>query len=185
MSNKIIDKIISDAEGEAKKIIADAEEKALSVIKEAEKNADAEASIKRKESEAEAKKAFDKEISGAEMKAKKIILERKQQVIQEVIAESRKNLMSLKDDEYKNVILNMLKNTKEAQGAEIIFSQKDKEPLKDAVTSLGMKVSDEVRNIGKGFIVKNGDVEYNFSFEDIINVSREDLEYTAYEILFG
>lgn len=185
MSNKIIDKIIADAEGEVKKIMTAAEEKSAFIIGEATKKAENEYNLKYKEAEAEAKKAYDKEISGAEMKAKKIILEKKQEEIQNVLAESKNKLMNLGDEEYKNVIINMLKNTKEAEGAEIIFSEKDKEPFKDAVASLGMKVSDETRDINKGFIVKKGDVEYNFSFEDIINVSREDLEYTAFEILFG
>lgn len=185
MSNKIIEKIVSEAEAEVKRIISEAEGKAAEIIGEAERKAEAEYKVKYKEAEADAKKAFDKEISGAEMKAKKIILERKQKEIKSVIEASKEKLMNLSGDEYIDVILNMLKNTKEAQGAEIIFSKEDRELLKGSASRLGVNVSEEVRDINKGFIVKNGDIEYNFSFEDIINVCREDLEYTAYEILFG
>ena len=35
-----------------------------------------------------------------------------------------------------------------------------------------------------GFIVKNGDIEYNYSFESIITVEKEAIRQAAAEILF-
>ena len=49
----------------------------------------------------------------------------------------------------------------------------------------GIKVSDETRDITGGFIVKKGDIEYNYSFEAIIAVEHEYIEQIAAEILFN
>ena len=50
---------------------------------------------------------------------------------------------------------------------------------------MGYKVSDETRDIEGGFVVKNGDIEYNYSFKSIITVEREDILQLAAGILFA
>ena len=178
----IIDKILSDAKAEADSITAQAREKADAMLLSAKQKADKEKAALYELSKAEAEKAKAKEISAAEMKAKKMVLSKKQECIEAVIEDARKKLAGLTDDEYKVIMKAMIKN---APKGEIILSKKDKEKLAKEIRGMGMEVSDEVRGTDGGFIVKDVDIEYNYSFESIISVEKETIEQIAAGILFG
>lgn len=45
-------------------------------------------------------------------------------------------------------------------------------------------LSAQTADISGGFIVKNGDIEYNYSFESIITVEKEEIQQIAAKILF-
>ena len=83
----------------------------------------------------------------------------------------------------EKTILGMLE--KAEKGDEIIFSEKDREALADVVAAKGFQVSKETREISGGFIVIKGDIEYNYSFEAIMAVEKEEIEQIAAEILFA
>ena len=93
-------------------------------------------------------------------------------------------LENLPDAEYAKVIGGMLERLDESQGKEIIVSAKDKARLPDVVKEKGYVLSDETRDIDSGFVVKNGDIEYNYSFDAIIMVQKEEMQITAAKILF-
>ena len=90
----------------------------------------------------------------------------------------------LPDVQYAEVIGGMLERLDPEQGKEIIVAQKDKARLADVIREKGYVLSEETRNIESGFVVKNGDVEYNYSFEAIIMVQKEEMQITAAKILF-
>ena len=82
---KIIDKIISDAKADANVILENARKDAEIKINAAKEKADKEMAAYIKLAQAEAEKAAAKEISGAEMSAKKMILAKKQEILEETI----------------------------------------------------------------------------------------------------
>ena len=182
---KIIDKIVADAVAEKAKILEQAKKEADVVIQKAQEQA---AKIKENEdvlSDAEAEKAKGKEISGAEMEAKKMILATKQSCVKMALDRVKQKLSQLSDEEYQDMILTMLE--KAEKGEEIIFSQKDKqnEALLSKLAQKNFTVSDETRDLEGGFIVKKGEIEYNYSFEAILTVEKENIEQIAAEILFA
>ena len=181
----LIDKILSDAKAQAEEIKNAALKEADEVIAAAQAKADKEKAKFDAAAEQEAQKAAAKEISAAEMRAKTLILSQKQECLEDVLNEAEKTLCSLEGEEYEKVILSMIKNADIADGSEIIFSKKDKEAFGKKVSELGYKVSEEVRDIEGGFVVKNGDIEYNYSFKSIISVEREDILQLAAGILFA
>ena len=65
-----------------------------------------------------------------------------------------------------------------------IVSKKDAARLADVVKEKGFVLSEKTADIKGGFIVKNGDIEYNYSFESIITVEKEAIRQAAAEILF-
>ena len=67
------------------------------------------------------------------------------------------------------------------------LSQKDKqnEALMSKMAEKNIVVSDETRDLEGGFIVKKGEIEYNYSFEAILTVEKENIEQIAAEILFA
>ena len=66
-----------------------------------------------------------------------------------------------------------------------IFSSDDRQTFSLKAKEMGLKVSEETRDIDGGFVVKNGDIEYNYSFKSIISVEREDILQLAAGILFA
>ena len=155
-----------------------------SILKAGQDKAEKEADVLERAANSEADKVRSKEISGAEMQAKKAILEQKQNILADVIAEAEKRLLSLEDAEYAKVISGMLGKLDKSLGTEIIVSPKDTARLTAVVQENGFRLSEKTADISGGFIVKNGDIEYNYSFESIITVEKEAIRQTAAQILF-
>lgn len=182
---KIIDKIISDANTKAEEILTQARSVADEKIHEAEQKAQKEIDIAIEAAKIEAVKAKAKEMSSAEMTAKKKILTTKQQLIEQTIKLAKKKLLSYSSKENETIILSMLKQAGTDNTVEVIVSPKDKASLKPAIEKAGYKLASEIRDISGGFILKKGEIEYNYSFESIIAVQREELEQIAAQILFS
>ena len=180
----IIDKIIAEAEKVADATLKQAQKEVDSILKAAQDKAGKEADALERATNSEADKVRSKEISGAEMHAKKAILEQKQNILADVIAEAEKRLLSLEDAEYAKVIGGMLAKLDKSLGTEIIVSPKDAARLAAVVQENGFQLSEKTADISGGFIVKNGDIEYNYSFESIITVEKEAIRQTAAQILF-
>ena len=177
----IIDKIIAEAEEVAKASLAKGQKEADAILKAAQEKVNKELDVFDRNAQAEAEKAAAKEISGAQMQAKKAILETKQEILAETIAEAEKRLLSLDDAAYAKVIGGMLKKLDRSLGTEILVSKKDAARLADVVKENEFTLS---AHISGGFIVKNGDIEYNYSFESIITVEKEEIQQIAAKILF-
>ena len=165
----IIDKIIAEAEEAAKASLAKGQKEADAVLKAAQEKVNKELDV------------FDR---NAQMQAKKAILETKQEILAETIAEAEKRLLSLDDAAYAKVIGGMLKKLDRSLGTEILVSEKDAARLADVVKENEFTLSAQTADISGGFIVKNGDIEYNYSFESIITVEKEEIQQIAAKILF-
>ncbi len=181
----IIDKIIADAKMEAEKIEAAAKAEAEKTVASAISKAEKESLRLENIGKDEAEKTAAKEISSAQMKAKQMILAAKQGCIEKTIEEARNELKDLTDAEYKVVILNMIVAAKAEKESEIILSKEDKEAFGKDIEKLGYTVSEETRPVEGGFIIKQGDIEYNYSFESIISVEKEEIDQAAANILFA
>ena len=180
----IIDKIIADADETVKKIMADAKEAADAIIKEAEDKAAKEMPKSDRVGAEEKEKLYAKQISSAEMQAKKAVLAQKQQILEEVIEEAEKRLVNLPDAQYVEVIGKMLDNMDKSLGTEVIVSEKDRTRLGDVIKEKGFVISDKTADINGGLIIRNGDIEYNYSFGSIISIEKEEIQQIAAKILF-
>ncbi len=182
---KITDKIVADAVAEKAQILEEAKKQADSIIHKAEEQAAKFMENENVLSDAQAQKARDKEISAAEMQAKKMILSKKQECVKMVLEKVREKLFALSEQEYAQMIVSMLE--KAEKGEEVVFSQKDKQnaALMEKLHEKNIAVSSENRDLQGGFIVKKGEIEYNYSFEAILSVERENIEQIAAEVLFA
>lgn len=179
----ITDKIISAAKAEADEIMEKANKSADEIIKKAEKTALSLTEKSKADAEAETEKIRSKELSSAHMAAKKKALTEKQTIIDGIIAEAYKRLTHLPDEEYEKAVLSMLKDIPK-EGNEIIVSQKDNPVLGDTIKSAGYTLAEETRDLDGGFIVKNGDIELNFSFGSILSVEQEEIRQMLAGMLF-
>ena len=180
----IIDKIMADAAGTPKKIISEAQKEADITISAAEDKAAREKIKNDKLVEEEKEKATANQLSSAQMQAKKAILAQKQDILEEVINEARNRLVNLSDAEYVKTIGTMLDNIDKKLGTEIIVSADDRKRLSDVISEKGFTLSDRTANIDGGLIVKDGDIEYNYSFSSIIAIEKEEIQQIAAKILF-
>lgn len=181
---KIIDKIIEDAGLKAEEIINAAKQEAEAVIQKKQQELQLEEKAFNSIADSEAEKAFSKEISGAERRAKQIVLSAKQEMIQTAIERAKIKLQNLTDKEYSDAVRQMLMKADITNNCEILVNKKDLPILRDAISSVGHNISDKYANIEKGFIIKRGDIEYNYSFSSILTIEREEIEKTVAEILF-
>ena len=177
----ITDKILSCAKEEALTIISEANAKALEIKEKADKTISDIYDKAKAEAADEAEKIRSKELSSANMAAGKDLLSKKQQLIDEVIDEAYKKLITMEESEYTEIVLNMLKS---APKGVIILSAKDKAVLGGKIKESGYEVSEETRDIDSGFVIKNGDIEHNFSFTSILTVDKEEIRSMVAEMLF-
>ena len=178
---QIRETILAEAQAEADAILAKGKAEAEAIL-EAARQKETEKTMALYAMEAE--KAKSKELSAADMQAKKQVLAKKQQLIEEVMQEAKEKLHSLSGTEYKVVLIGMLDQAQVAEGAELIFSEQDKAAFGADIASRGYTISEETRDLDGGFVVKQGDIEYNYSFSSILTVEKELLEQTAAQILF-
>lgn len=180
----IIDKIIEKAEAEAKAIKDKANLEVEAILKAAEERAKRESDAMKKKAEVEAEKVKAKAISGAQLQGKIALLQEKQGILDEVIVEAKKRLETLPDAQYAETVGIMLNRLDKENGTEIIVSKRDRERLAKVIEEKGFTLSDKSRELDGGFIVKNGDIEYNYTFESIITVEQEEIRQIAAKILF-
>ncbi|MFI3173792.1 MAG: V-type ATP synthase subunit E [Bacillota bacterium] len=180
----IIDKIIAMADKEVKVIESQAKKEVDAIIKatndkESKKEEKLEQMMQHVGDELKAK-----EISSADLDSKVMLLECKQGILNGIISEAKKRLVSLSDAEYTKVVGDMLSALDSSVGKDIIVSAKDAKILADVIKEKGFSLSDETRDIDGGFIVKNNEVEYNYSFESILAIEEDEIRQTIASILF-
>lgn len=193
---KIKEKILQDAEAKANEIIEKARLQATEILEKANQKAASRAK------EISQKAAYDinekKRIinSMVELEMRKDILTTKQQSIDEAFDKVLERMNNLEDSKYEQVILDMLMSSVESGEEEIILSQGGREKLSNdflnkankALEAAGKKgqirISDEVRNISGGFILKGHGVEINNSFEAVIRLYRDEIEPKVAELFF-
>lgn len=192
---KILKHIEEDAAVTANAIIAEAESKA----KEITALAYAEGEKKRLEieerSKLDVKSCLSRAESAALLQEKKIILNAKQDIINDVILRAKESVLELPDKEYFDVILKMVKKHALGQAGQISFSQKDKnrlpqdfeDNLRTALAEIkGAKltISEKTCDIDGGFILVYGDVEENCSFNALFFAAKETLQDKVCKLLF-
>ncbi len=96
----------------------------------------------------------------------------------------KKDLPIFLTTEYASVIGSMLiQAIKELGNEEFWFPKKDNKTCGRSKKN-GFTLSGRTADMNGGFIMKNGDIEYNYSFESIITVEKEEIQQIAAKILF-
>lgn len=194
--DNIKEKILQDAELKSKEIIDKAKLQANEIIEKANQKAASRAkeiSQKSVYDVSEKKRIIN---SIVELEMRKDVLASKQQAIEEVFEKVLDRMNNLEDSKYEKVILDMLMASVESGEEEIVMSESGMKKLSadflnklnKALIAAGkkgnVKISDEIRDISGGFILKSRGVEINNSFESIIRLNRDEIEPKVAEIFF-
>lgn len=193
---KIIERIQRDAKAETDNILSQASATANKIIDDAQREADTIRTRMIENAKKEAEQRKQRIISSANLEMRKNILSEKQKAIDSAFSTALNMLQNMNDEEYKKIIKEMIIKNVQTGDEEIILSERDKKRLGQTFVAEinnqlsrkmkkgNLRMSDEVRNISGGFILRRGEIELNSSFDSLFKALREDLEAEVSRILF-
>jgi len=193
---EIIQRIKQETEDQIKEILRRAREEAEKILSQAEEARKLKEEFIQR-AKLEAARLKDSLLSAAQLEFQKSILAEKQTILGEVFQQTVDRLQKLNSEEYLRVIEKLLLLTVETGEEEIIVSPRDGQQLDSAFLSRvnkqlrhkgkkgNLKLSEQTRPLGGGFILRSGKVENNNSFSTLVNQKREIQEREIVEILFG
>lgn len=184
---KITEKILNDAKQAALAVIQAAQAEADTIIKKCKVEAISEKDKIIKNANEKEKDIYKHISDMAELEGRKQILSAKQEVMDIVFKEAFLNLKALSKDDYIAFLATMAAEASLKGNDTVILSEQDKntigyeivEAANNLLCKAGKKaelvLSDEVRNINGGLILKTGDIETNCTYEVLYNIIRNEL----------
>ena len=183
MSNleRLIQKILEDAKIEADKIKEEADKKRKEIIHEQEIKGNKEKGIYLEKAREEIQSLENLILSEAQMNVRDGLLKVRQDMLDKAFDLAKDKLANLGDKEYIDFIKKKLEEF-DLKGNETLVVAKERLEL---VKSLGLKLEiSETQTVTSGFILLTENVNYNFSFDSLIEFQREDLEAEIAKVLF-
>lgn len=194
-AEKIIEKIIADAEEKAREITSGAQAEAGRIVARRTR-------LRQKEGkkpcrrEKEAVLTKQRIVSSAHMEAKKLLLQTRQDLLSEAFAAALNKIKNMDNAQFERLMTDLMVNLIETGDETVIINEADKKRLspdflyyvnrtvaKEQVPC-NVTMSDEARDIPSGFILKRGDVEINATFEALLRQKKDALSAEVVKILF-
>ena len=189
---KITQRIDADAQAEIDRILADAAENAAGITARYRAQADAEAAALAARNEKTAAEREERLISSAQMEARKTELAARQALVEQAFDLALEKLCAMPDDQYTAVTARMLVQAA-PNGTGTVYFPEGKaavgaEAVKQANALLGEKgkltLSPEDRPIRGGFLLVDGNVEVNGTFETLVRFQKGTMASEVAKILF-
>ncbi|MBT9173324.1 MAG: V-type proton ATPase subunit E [Syntrophomonadaceae bacterium] len=196
-ADKLKEKIISEAAGQAEKVLAEAKRRAEEVVAGAQKQADVRKKFILEQAQLQAEERRRRTRTIAELDARKALLGAKEELIEDTFRQALARLAALQTADSREILMPMLLAAAQSGREEIIVSAKGRElftsefiaavnkALEEQGKQGGLILSAETREIQSGFILRSGEVEINNSFESILRMQRDQLEPEVAAALFG
>jgi len=187
----ITEKILAEANDAAKAILEKAEMQSSEIINEAKNKADEMLKNELAKSENDAEILKQRKVSAAQLQAKKMILSAKQESINKSFVEAHNKLTQLPEEKYINFIIDEIMKSSFNEG-ELILNEKDKKNIGEKIVSLVSEklktnkivLSDKTIHASGGFVLKNGNIEINSTFETILSSVKDELTYEVANVIF-
>ncbi len=192
---KIVDQILAEANTEAERLIAEARDEAQKIAAEADAETEKAVEDIRKKSEAQAKNLEERMHSANDLYLRTQTLAAKQEVITNVIETAYQQVCSMDPESYFGMLEKLIAKYALPQSGEIWFSEADLQRMprgfhariRAAAKQAGgtLTLSDEGREIENGFVLVYGGIEQNCTIRAIFDAERNEMQDTAYAILYG
>lgn len=188
---KITTAIIDEAQTECEQIMNKAKTKGNGAIAALQKRIVIETEVAVRDAEEEREKIISRRKSVADIDSKKIILTKKQELINRCFEQSVEHIINMEQDRYVNFLAATGRASGLDQGA-LIFNKKERETVGQKVVDVLNKIveggrftlSDETRNLKGGYMLQKGQVYINNSVEAMVEEKRRDLMGDVADILF-
>jgi V/A-type H+-transporting ATPase subunit E len=193
----ILRKIKADAQAEADAILSAAHAERERVLQEAGRRAQAAAQRIEATGRTRADEAKRKDLATANVEVRRIVLEAKRQVLNEVFERALDRLGDLPDGEYRELLAGLAAQGALSGSEQIVVSQRDRERLGDGFPAMvnqllqarglpgNLSYSQRTRALRGGLVLSAGDIEMNMSFERTLASLRESLEPEVATTLFS
>ena len=188
---KITSAIIDEAQTECEQIMNAARTKRNGTINALKKRIVEETEVAVRDAEEESKRIVSRRKSVADIDSKKIILAKKQELINRCFDEAVEYIVSIEEEKYIKFLTEAGKNSGLSQGA-LIFNKNERDKigakvvdaLNKAVPEGKFTLSEETRNLRGGYMLQNGQVYINNSVEAMVDEKRRELTGDVASILF-
>lgn len=193
----ILSKIESDARAEAGRIESEALRQAREMLEAAEARGRALAAGIMDAARTAAEEQRKRLLTLAGLDARKQDLDAKQRCIRMAFEQAEALLASIPDDQYRSLIERALLESVKTGNEEVVISEKDRDRITPSFLSEvnaklaasgrkgNLRISPVTREMLGGFILVEGNIETNNSFDVALRLMRDDLEPQVASILFA
>ena len=189
---KITQRIASDAQAEVDRILGDAREEAARISANYRAQADAEAQELDAKNERAAAEQEERLISAAQMKASRLQLAAKQEMVEKAYIQALDKLCAMPEEQYVAVLAGLLVKASSNGKEEAVFSKEDRERVGKAAVAKAnelsgkqLRLSEETQPIRGGFILKDKNVEVNCTFETLVRLQKAETAGAVVKKLFA
>lgn len=190
---KITAQIQNDVQKEIDALLAQAQEEAAAI--KADYTAKAEAAQKdlRAKGQLAAQERVERQTRAAELEARKLLLQAKQEKIDDAFRRAHKKLIALEGEKRVNLNARLIAFSATSGNESIIMNEKDLKAIGKQVIAKANKLvkgasftlSDKTRDIEGGVIISSGDVEVNCAYDTILRILRDELAGDVAKVLFS
>jgi V/A-type H+-transporting ATPase subunit E len=196
-AEKLKEKILSDAGGEADQLLGAAKTRAAEIMARGEQQAEAKRKALLEQARLQAEERLRRARTIAGLEARKAILAAKEELIEDTFSQALARLQLLDREAYQGVVLPMLLAAAQSGNEEVIISPDDRERftpdfLAKANKELAgrgkrgnLSLAAETRHMQGGFVLSAGELEINSSFDALLRMQREQLEPEVAAALFA
>ena len=185
-TNKLAERIVNDAQDDARAVLAEAETVAGGIYREGEKVIVARKAELTSQKETAVKSLISGYQTRATLDAKKDALRKKRVVIDSAFARAYDAMLSLGEQQRKSVCANMLAS--QAEGGETVLpAAQDRAALAALIAAMPEKkltLASGSAAIDGGFILLGDGYEKDCSFRSLLSTVRDAEETAVYQLLF-
>ena len=190
---KLTQQITAEAQTEIDTILAEAREKADAITAEYAQRAEKAAAERLAKGTEAAAQREERLIAMADMERRKDLLAAKQDMVGKAFDKALEQLSSLSDEEYVAMLTKLVIAASTSGKEKLIFSQKDRTRVGKSVVlaaneALGdgnLTLSEQTRPMCGGFILSDGAIEVNCTFETLVRLQRGEIAGEVASVLFA
>ncbi|WP_308856300.1 V-type ATP synthase subunit E [uncultured Oscillibacter sp.] len=177
---RITARLDADTQAEIDRIRENAKAEAEKVAQGYRTQMESETAELRERSRRAAAEREERLVSAAQMEARKTALAARQEMVDKAYALALEKLCSLPEEQYIQTVVALLVQAAPDGKGEVIFSKEQRERVGTAAVALAnsrlgdgkLTVSAQTRPLKGGFILSNGRVEVNCSFDTLVRLQR-------------
>ncbi len=190
---KLTQQITADAQVEIDAILAEAQANADAITADYAQRAEKAAAERLAKGTEAAAQREERLVAMADMERRKDLLAAKQDMVGKAFDKALEQLCNLSDDEYVAMLTKLAVAASASGKEQLIFSQKDRTRVgKDVVIAANealneghLTLSEEIRPMRGGFILSDGAIEVNCSFETLVRLQRGEIAGEVANVLFA
>lgn len=190
---RITQRIETDTQAEIDRILGDARAEANGIADRYQAQANNEAAELAAKNKKAAAEREERLVSTAQMEARKVGLTAKQEMVEKAYDLALEKLCSMPDEQYVKAVADLLVQAAPNGRGAVIFAPAEKERIGEAAVRAAnerlkggkLTLAEETRPLKGGFILSDGKVEVNCSFDTLVRLQKTETAGEVAKRLFS